>query len=91
MASDPVVYDCQAEAWTKIAIDVQHGLITILEPLANYRLTYRIHDEPAPSTDADIENSPKVQSLSVDIASDSGIDVYIYTVAGKDGKVTVYT
>ena len=90
MALNPTVYDTTAENWLQIAAGVEIGLIVILEPRASYRLTYRVAGDPAPSTPDDIENSPKVQSLSVDIASDAPIDVYIYTVAGIDGKVTVY-
>jgi len=90
MALNPTVYNTPAENWLQIAAGAEIGLIVLLEPRASYRLTYRLAGDPAPSTAADIENSPKVQSLSVDIKSDAPIDVYIYTVAGIDGKVMVY-
>jgi hypothetical protein len=88
---DPVVYDCPQETWTQIATAVKVGLITILEAKASYRLTYRTSPSTEPTTPEEIEESPKVQSLQVDISSEADIDVYIYAVKGLDGKVTVYT
>lgn len=91
MATNPVVYDCPAETWVQIASGAESGLITILEPRASYRLTYRVSPSSPPATQQEIDESPKIQCLQVDIVSDAPIDVYIYAVAGKDGKVTVYT
>ena len=88
MAQNPVVYSCPQSTWTQIAASTENGLITLLEPKAAYRITYRISGDPAPA-DSDALESPKVQSLSIDIVSDAPIDVYIWVAAGDDGKVEV--
>ena len=90
MAQNPAVFPCPAETWTQIATGAEKGLITILEPRASYRITYRVSPSVPPATQQEIDESPKIQSLEIDIESDAPIDVYVYAVRGKDGEVTVY-
>jgi hypothetical protein len=88
--ANPVVIDTTAATWSQVAASVKKGTIIILQPRASYRITYRVAGNPPPSTQQEIDEAPKVQSLTIMIQSDADIDVYIYTVQGEDGQVTVY-
>lgn len=90
---NPITYTCPQNAWTKVAIAVQSGTVTILDSIRSYRVTYRLTGEAPPNLTNDVLESAKVQHLQIKICHDVDIDVYIYTIEDnttQDGKVVVY-
>ena len=83
--ADPAVIPCPADAWTKVATNVQTGVVHIRgNGPGLYLQTYRETGVAAPAdkTDAVPFTTPLIISAS------TGIDVYVQP-AGKDGSVRV--
>lgn len=86
--ANPVIKNCNANEWTKVATNVTIGQINRLDKKPNlYLQTYRMAGADAPTEQT--EGVPLfVQSDSEEISSSAGIDVYIMAV-GDNGEVRV--
>lgn len=83
--ADPVVVPCPADAWTKVATNVQTGVVHVTAVKPNvYLQTYRETGEAAPTNKADAV--PFTTPLT--ISASTGIDVYVQPV-GAAGSVRV--
>lgn len=83
--ANPVLTDCPAGQWTKVATNVTAGVIHIVsyDP-EKYLQTYRDTAGVAPTTIAE----GVWFKDQLDIAASAGIDVYIWPI-NKAGKVRV--
>lgn len=102
--NDPALVDLIADQWNPAIINALRGVINILEPFANvlYYQTYRRTGEAAPDNapdETDFEGMEiynrrdRVAGREVFVGggqfrASSGIDVYIYPLAGA-GKVRI--
>jgi hypothetical protein len=91
--SDPVIINCPADVWTKIATNVTTGMIwvTNVKP-RGYKFTYRDSGNPAPTDDTDAIIFPSTSTDETNpgmrISASAGIDVYIKP-ANEAGQVRV--
>lgn len=83
--ADPVIVNCPDKTWTKVASSVTTGVIWLKDSTPQYRQTYRVAGNPAPT---DLADGKRFQGEGMLISSGSAIDVYIYPTGGE-GKVRV--
>lgn len=84
--SNPVVIECPADAWTKVATSVKKGIIWIMYSSPHvYLQTWKQTGDPAPTLRS--EGIPILNQCNP-IQATINIDVYIYPV-GKPGCVRV--
>lgn len=84
--ANPAIIACPANAWTKVATNVQVGNVWLMntDPGA-YLQTYRLTGEAAPTEKSE---GVRVERPGMAIDSSPGIDVYIYAI-GQAGSVRV--
>lgn len=84
--ANPVIIDCPADTWTKVATAVTSGLVHIFvgEKL-KWLQTYRLTGEAAPTDKSD---AIALVEPTDTISASSAIDVYVYPNGGA-GKVRV--
>lgn len=86
--ANPLLVDCPANVWTKVATDVMTGQLHIKDLDPNiYLQTYRTTGSSAPPS-GDKSEGVQIEGQSIQIEAIAGIDVYIMPV-GVDGKIRV--
>jgi hypothetical protein len=85
--ANPVLTDCPKGQWTKVAAGVIRGTMKRKGLLAKYFETYRLADDPAPTT-FDEAMPVFVSTNTALIEAQVAIDVYIWCKV-KAGKVRV--
>lgn len=86
--ANPVMVDCTADTWVKVATAVKAGWIhRKTNKTAIYLQTYRLTGEAAP-TDQSESIQLFMKEESEPINADVAIDVYVYCV-GETGRVRV--
>ena len=84
--AEPAFVTCTADAWTKVATDVQTGLIRKVSHAPNFYLqTYRDTGNPVPTGRGEGVVAFE-SSLTEIISATSGIDVYFW-VDDVDGEI----
>jgi hypothetical protein len=85
--ANPTTISCTKDVWTKVATNVTHGNVWVLNNLPSYIHTYKLTGEAAPN---DTTDRPKGAILAhvAQIGSTVGIDVYVMAL-NTDGEVRV--
>jgi len=74
--ADPLIVNCPADTWTKVATGVKTGQIHKFKPIDAYIVrTYRDTGNPAPT---DLSDAIDFDCKSLPISSSAAIDVYLY-------------
>lgn len=82
--ANPSIVTCAADTWTKVATNVNYGVVTPFTTNVNYSQTYRMTGDPVPSDLLDAV--PFLEAHKIDAIA--AIDVYIYA-HKKAGSVRV--
>lgn len=88
MASNPLLVDCPANQWTKVATNVVTGQVwRMTSAPSKYLQTYRVTADPAPTDKSEGVGAFADVEKEI-ISASSAIDVYLYPVDAA-GRVRV--